>query len=98
PIKRGRRARLSAFHAYIVIPSGGHTYVKGQVMLQHGSPASVWEEVELSAGCDTSVLISTDDILDARTIGAWIHGRSLRRDGPFLVLDSRTIDPDIRFE
>ena len=67
-------------------------------MLQQGSPSSVWEEVELSAGCDTPVLISTDDILDARTIGSWIHGRSLRRDGPFLVLDSRTLDPDVRFE
>ena len=67
-------------------------------MLQQGSPSSVWEEVELSAGCDTPVLISTDEILDARTIGSWIHGRSLRRDGPFVVLDSRALHPDVRFE
>ncbi len=67
-------------------------------MLQQGSPSSVWEDVELSAGCDTPVLISTDEILDARTIGSWIHGRSLRGDGPLVVLDSRTLDPDIRFE
>ena len=67
-------------------------------MFQQGAPSGVWEEVELSAGCDTPVLISTDDILDARTIGSWIHGRSLRRDGPFVVLDSRTLGPDVRFE
>jgi transcriptional regulator of aromatic amino acid metabolism len=54
--------------------------------------------VELSAGCDAPVLISTDEILDAKTIGSWIHGRSLRRAGPFVVLDSRTLDPDVQFE
>jgi hypothetical protein len=67
-------------------------------MLQHGSASSVWEDVELSAGCDAPVLISTDEILDAKTIGSWIHGRSLRRAGPLVVLDSRALDPDTQFE
>ncbi len=67
-------------------------------MLQLGSTSSVWEDVELSAGCDAPVLISTDEILDAKTIGSWIHGRSLRRAGPLVILDSRTLDPDVQFE
>ena len=67
-------------------------------MLRDSSAPSVWEDVELSAGCDAPVLISTDDILDAKTIGTWIHGRSLRRAGPFAVLDSRTFEPDVQFE
>ena len=52
----------------------------------------------MSAGCDAPVLISTDEILDAKTVGLWIHGRSLRRAGPFVVLDSRTLDPDVEFD
>lgn len=67
-------------------------------MVQYGSTPSVWEDVELSAACDAPVLISTDEILDAKTIGSWIHGRSLRRAGPFVVLDSRTLDHDVQFE
>ncbi len=81
-----------------LLQAEGITYVKGQFMLRHSSAPSVWDEVELSAGCDTPVLISTDEILDATTIGSWIHGRSLRRAGPFVVLNSRTLDPDVQFE
>jgi two-component system response regulator AtoC len=67
-------------------------------MLQNCSTSRILEDVELSAVCDSPVLISTNDSDRAREIGLRIHGRSLRRAGPFVVLNSRTLDPDVQFE
>lgn len=67
-------------------------------MLQNRSSSRIWEHVELSARCDAPVLISCDERVDATAIGLWIHGRSQRQAGPFVVLDSRTLDPDVQFE
>ena len=72
--------------------------MKSLVTHQNCSTSRVWDDVELSAGCDAPVLISTDDSDHAKELGLWIHGRSLRRAGPFAVLDSRTLGPDIQFE
>ncbi len=72
--------------------------MKSLVMHQNCSTSRIWDDVELSAGCDAPVLISTDESVDAKAIGMWIHGRSLRRAGPFAVLDSRSLEPDVQFE
>jgi DNA-binding NtrC family response regulator len=59
---------------------------------------SYWEDVTISAISDTPVLISADDSIDAKAVGAWIHARSPRRTGRLIVLDARRLQPDVRFE
>ena len=52
----------------------------------------------MSAASDAPVLISSDDGVDARALGAWIHALSPRRTGRLIVLDAHRREPDVRFE
>ena len=60
--------------------------------------SSSWDYVTMSALSDAPVLISSDDSLDARALGEWIHALSPRRTGPLIVLDARQLQPDVQFE
>ena len=60
--------------------------------------SSSWDDVTMSALSDAPVLISSDDSVDARALGEWIHAQSPRRTGRLIVLDARQLQPDVRFE
>jgi len=60
--------------------------------------SSRWNDVTMSAASDAPVLISSDDGVDARALGAWIHALSPRRTGRLIVLDAHRLEPDVRFE
>ena len=57
-----------------------------------------WDDVTMSAASEAPVLISSDDSIDARALGAWIHALSPRRTGRLIVLDAHGLEPDVRFE
>ena len=52
----------------------------------------------MSAASEAPVLISSDDSIDAKALGAWIHALSPRRTGRLIVLDAHGLEPDVRFE
>ncbi len=52
----------------------------------------------MSAASDAPVLISSDDRVDAKALGAWIHALSPRRTGRLIVLNAHSLEPDVRFE
>lgn len=60
--------------------------------------SSGWDEVTTSAASEAPVLISSDDSVDARALGAWIHALSPRRTGRLIMLDAHALEPDVRFE
>jgi two-component system response regulator AtoC len=60
--------------------------------------SSRWNDVTMSAASDAPVLISSDDGVDARALGAWIHALSPRRTGRLIVMDAHGLEPDVRFE
>ena len=60
--------------------------------------SSCWDDVTMSAASEAPVLISSDDSVDAKALGAWIHALSPRRTGRLIVLDAHGLEPDVRFE
>jgi len=52
----------------------------------------------MSAASEAPVLISSDDPVDAKALGAWIHALSPRRTGRLITLDAHGLEPDVRFE
>ena len=60
--------------------------------------SSSWDDVTMSALSDAPVLISSDDSVDARALGEWIHARSPRRTGRLIVRDASQLQPDVEFE
>lgn len=59
---------------------------------------SCWDDVTMSAASDAPVLISSDDRVDAKALGSWIHALSPRRTGRLIVVDAQGLKPDVRFE
>ena len=60
--------------------------------------SACWDDVTMSAASEAPVLISSDDSIDAKALGAWIHALSPRRTGRLIVLDAHGLEPDVRFE
>jgi two-component system response regulator AtoC len=60
--------------------------------------SSGWDDVTMSAASEAPILISADDSIDAKALGAWIHALSPRRTGRLVVLDAHGLGPDVRFE
>jgi len=60
--------------------------------------SSGWDDVTMSAASEAPILISSDDSIDAKALGAWIHALSPRRTGRLVVLDAHGLGPDVRFE
>jgi DNA-binding NtrC family response regulator len=52
----------------------------------------------MSAASEAPVLISSDDSVNAKALGAWIHALSPRRTGRLIMLDAHGLEPDVRFE
>ena len=59
---------------------------------------SCWDDVTLSAASDAPVLISSEESVEAKALGAWIHALSPRRAEQLIVLDACRLQPDVRFE
>src|SRR5258708_7147262 len=70
---------------------------KGLAMRQNWS-TSCWDDVTMSAASDAPVLISSDESVEAKAVGAWIHALSPRSAERLIVLNACRLQPDVRFE